>query len=89
MYISDTLSDADKCHVTPILKNKNLFDSTWEFAEFVPDQAKTERLLWDMCVHMHSHGVQWSQTFVNAVKLIEVSTQYVELMFNIMLKQYI
>jgi len=35
------------------------------------------------------NGVQWSQTFVNAVKLIEVSTQYVELMFNIMLKQYI
>lgn len=73
---------------------KNLFDSTWEFAEFVPDQAKTESLLWDMCgssMHMQSHGVLWSQTFVNAVNLIkltEVSTQYLELMFN-MLKQYI
>jgi len=25
MYISDTLSDADKCHVTPILKKQKPF----------------------------------------------------------------
>lgn len=51
--------------------HKNLFDSTQEFAEFVPDRAKTGSLLWDMCensMHMHSHGVLWNQTFVNAIK---------------------
>lgn len=71
------LCDADKCHVTPLhfilWSSQRPFWRYLEFAEFVPDWANTESLLWDVCETVCKCTVvdSFGARLVNTVKFID------------------